>query len=88
MTPHPEVVLIVYEDMAYNESSYDEKGAARYTPILMSIVGFLVCENEQRVVISKEWNNPDMNEDTDTWRALTAMPRVGIKSMVRLVPAT
>ena len=82
----PEVVLIEYEDMAYSDASFAAKGARKYTPIVLLLVGLLVFEDDTRVVIATEWHDTEADDNVYTWRHVQAIPRVGIKSMARLEP--
>ena len=80
---HPEIVVVEYEDMAWDHDSFSQRGANSFTPMLLTVVGFLAYEDDQRIVVSVEWNNPDKNEGAILWRGLSVMPRVGIKSITR-----
>ena len=73
------IVRIDLIDMAYNSDTWKRHELHLFKPVHLSSVGFLIEEREDCYIISK-----DYQPDEDTFRHLSAIPKVIVTKITTL----
>ena len=74
-----DIVRVKMLDMSYNNDTWARKDIKGFSLIELDIVGWLVEDREDCVIVAKEY----MQED-DQFRSLSAIPKVCIKEIKKL----